>query len=223
MNKICLVFNRCTRYAACPNCDALDLYSIYIYSCIQINTLVKLCIVIYSCTQTALYPNCSVPFCIWSIFQKLSDTNVLFSFSSSIRMFLFLYPNCRVPELLCSIFTFRLNLLKSSQLRTQNRSIARLWKVIYCCTQIVMDSNCGVADLHSSWFTIIVMYPIWIGTEFPQVGRACGASLCVPFLLCTLFVYWPFLTWQDKTRRDKTTRIISVEDSTWQWKDKNEL
>ena len=151
------------------------------------------------CTRIVVYL-----FCIWSIFQKLSDTNVLFSFSSSIRMFLFLYPNCRVPELLCSIFTFRLNLLKSSQLRSRNRGVARFWKVIYWCTQIVMDPHCGVANLHSGWSTFILMYPFWIGTLFLQVERAFKASMSVPILQCTRFVYWPFLYWQDKTRRDET-------------------
>ena len=125
MNKLCLVSNRCTKYAACLNCDALYLYSIYIYSCIQINTVVKLCLVICSCTQTAVYPNCSVPVLHLIYFSEAFRYKRIFSFSSSIRMFLFLYPNCRVPELLCSIFTFCLNRLKSSQLRTQNRGVAR--------------------------------------------------------------------------------------------------
>ena len=97
MNKLCLVSNRCTQYAACPNCDALDLYSIYIYSCIQINTVANLCIVIYSCTQTAVYPNCSVPVLHLIHFSKAFRCKHTFFFQqqySNVSLF--------VPKLSCT-------------------------------------------------------------------------------------------------------------------------
>ena len=119
------------------------------------------------------------------------------------------YPNCNVPYLHYVWISWNhYNYIPKLW-------CIRFWEIFHCCTRIVMDPHWGVVDLHSSWSTFILMFQFLIGTTFPQVGRAFKASMSVPILQCTRFVYWPFCidktrqykTRRDETRRDKTRRI----------------